>query len=161
MEAFKLNVIGNACGTLESPGNYTVMDGETVNYKQNGATNTNCLWQTGCEGDKVAEVTFNSFSSESGFDFLHVHSTGDLRQDLGSFSGAQKPEPLKNVHTIQYTSDASEEAENAGVNFTLNCAKPKILEGDLNRDGSHNVTDIVILVNYILELSEAKEVCEE
>merc|ERR1719198_987094 len=131
-----------ACGprgsdNLAVPGQFFVQDGESFSYVQGSTDYTNCVWTMQCPGGDAGSVTFTSFASEGGWDFLNVFSDASLitnsigpaannggvdnSGDLGRFSGSQDPGTIAGVAAVQFISDWSVIGANAGFSASLTC----------------------------------------
>jgi len=136
----------NACGprgsdNQASPGQYNIVDGETVTYEQGATDYTNCVWAPVCDDGAVASIEFSNVVSEGGWDFLNVASSldglsncigpagsnggCDNTGDLGRFSGATpQAMTISGVGAFQFISDWSVQEAGAGFTATLTCVVP-------------------------------------
>ena len=108
--------------------NFSDNGGVAANYANNttAATGTTTICPT--NSGEVVTVTFTSFATESGLDFLKIYDGNSTATTLlGNFSGTTIPGPFTASNdsgclTFVFTSDATLTA--AGWNATVTCAPP-------------------------------------
>uniref|UniRef100_A0A3B4AL78 Uncharacterized protein n=1 Tax=Periophthalmus magnuspinnatus TaxID=409849 RepID=A0A3B4AL78_9GOBI len=104
-----------------------------------------CDWKVTVQQDYVISLSFNQFSLEPSYDFLHIYDGPDsLSSLLGSFYGTDVPERIEsssNTLFLAFRSDASLSSNGFVLQYTEN-PRESCFEPGLVRNGTRVGTDL-------------------
>ena len=126
---------GGTTNLISSSGSFN--DGSGSNTYCNNET---CSWLIQPTGATSITLSFSSFATESGFDFVKVYNgTSSAFPLLGSFSGASIPSAVTSGSNmfVQFTSDNATVAQGwtAGFTSTASCSAPTSQATSINFSG--------------------------
>ncbi|CAM1345488.1 CUB domain-containing protein [Tenacibaculum amylolyticum] len=118
-------VAANPCdgGATLTANNGSFADGSG---NSNYADNRNCTWLIRPENGGTVTLNFDSFNTESGYDFVRVYDgANDSATELGEFSGTSRPAAVTstgNAMYVKFTSDGSINAAGWSASYTSTVA---------------------------------------
>jgi hypothetical protein len=138
---FVNNIVNNTITTAQCSGTFTDMGGTLGNYR-NGENYTFTIAPSGATS---VTLTFSSFNTESGFDFLRIYDGPSTASPLiGTYSGTTLPPAFTSsggALTIRFTSDNAQIRAGWVANWTCQSSLPVYpnpillntsMEGNLN-----------------------------
>ncbi len=123
----------------------------------NYSNNMNCTWLIAPSGATSINLTFTSFNTEAGYDFVQVYNGSNaLAPLLGNFSGTTIPSPLSSTGGTMFIAfNSDQNLVGAGWSVSYTCTTPgaelyfkALLQGPYNSVNS-NMNTTLASANYV------------